>query len=240
MTTSAPDRERTQERTSVLSDVLSGAIAGDFSKQLGPAGALTQMVLGFVPVLGTLTALRDLLADLSTGDGLGVLLNLIALIPVLGGFAKTAEVLHHLRRLHASIQRRNGHNGSAPTRPAISELAGEPHTRRGANFYSLLSVLLGVAAPILSPALAFYGLTSLAPAQGWTDTTSRLAVLLVTVFTAPLLGIILGHLGSRRARRVHGAHSPRPMARIGLALGYIYLFGFAAALALVLMGTHIV
>lgn len=233
MTNSEPE----QQHVPVVVDVLSGAFAGDFSKQLGPAGALAQMVVGFVPVAGTLAALRDLLADLGSGDGLGVLLNLIAVIPIFGGFAKVAEVLHHLRRLHRTLQ---NHYGNGQTHPAIAELAGAPHERRGPAAFSVLSLLMGIIAPVLSPGLAIYGLMSFAPSIGWTASQQRLIVLLVTVFLAPVLGIVFGHLGSRRVRRRDGRHAPRPLARIGLALGYFYLFGFAAAVALVLTLTQFV
>ena len=227
MTTSAPDRERVP----VLQDILNGAFRGDFTKRLGPAGALTQMVVGFIPVAGTVAALRDLLADGAAGDGLGVLLNIVALFPIFGGFAKTAEVLHHLRRLHGSLQ---GYGNSRLTDHAVAELAAAPSGPRGPNAYSLLSLLMGVTAPLLSPGLAIYCLTSLAPTLGWTSAQQRLGLLLVAVFLAPVLGILLGHLASRRTRRLHGRHAPHPLARVGLALGYLYLIGFAAILALVL------
>jgi hypothetical protein len=227
MTTSAPDRERVP----VLQDMLNGIFRGDFAKRLGPAGALTQMVVGFVPVAGTVAALRDLLADWAAGDALGVLLNIVALFPIFGGFAKTAEVLHHLRRLHRSLQ---GHGTSGPTHSAMTELGAAPLGPRGPNAYSLLSLLMGVTAPLLSPGLAIYGLTSLAPRLGWTSSQQRLGLLIVSVFLAPVLGILFGHLASHRARRLHGRHAPHPLARVGLILGYLYLVGFAAILALVL------
>jgi hypothetical protein len=228
MTTSAPD----QERTSVVSDVFKGALLGDFSKRLGPAGALTQIVIGYLPVAGTITAARDLLADVAAGDGLGVFLNLIAMFPVLGGIAKTAEVLHHLRRLRRSLQ-------GLTTHPVVPDEEVAQQGGRGPNLYSLTSVLIGVLAPFLSAGLSIYGLVSLAPLLGWSTTDQRTAVLVVATLIPPVLGIIFGHVGSRRARRMHGSHSPRPMARIGLALGYIYLVAVAVAIALV-VSSHLI
>jgi hypothetical protein len=233
MTTSAPDREK----VSVVRDVLDGVIMGDFSKQLGPAGALAQMVLGFVPGVGTLAALRDLLADWAAGDALGVLLNFIALIPIFGGFAKTAEVLHHLRRLRHSL---HGYGASGATTLAVGGAGTVPEARHGPSIFALFSLLMGILAPIISSALAIYGMTSLAPNLGWTSTPERLAVMIVAVFLAPVLGIVTGHMASHRARRRYGRHARRPLARVGLALGYIYLVGFGAALALLLSLTHLV
>ena len=221
MTTSAPDRER----TSVIGDVVRGALLGDFAHSLGPAGAITQIVIGFLPVAGTLAAVRDLLADLAIGDALGMLLNLIAMFPVLGGIAKTAEVLHHLRRLQRSVR--------GFTTPA--SVLTEPDDQRGGrgpNFYSMISLFLGVTAPVLSAGLAIYGLVVLAPTLGWSSTLQRLILLVAAIFLAPVFGVIAGHFGSHRARRIHGRSAPRPVARIGLALGYIYLIVFAVALAL--------
>src|SRR5690348_10990607 len=56
-------------------DVWRGAVIGDFATEIGFFGALTQALLGFVPVIGTLCAVRDLIADMRMGDRLGMLLN---------------------------------------------------------------------------------------------------------------------------------------------------------------------
>ena len=40
-------------------DIARGAVLGDFAPVLGLAGAATQVVLGYLPVVGTLGALRD-------------------------------------------------------------------------------------------------------------------------------------------------------------------------------------
>lgn len=219
-----------RQHVSVLADVVNGALRGDFARQLGPAGVITQMVLGFVPVAGTLAAVRDLFASWRAGDMLGVLLNAMAVFPIFGGFAKTAEVLHHLRRLHASL------HTYSPGEPAhaAAQLAAPAPTGRGPNPYSLLSLLFGVVAPLLSPALAIGGLTWLAPQLGWTSHEQRLGIVIAGVLLPPVLGILTGHLATGRAKRLHGKHAPRTLARIGLALGYLYLIAFALVLALVL------
>lgn len=86
-------------RSSIVQDIVRGAFLGDYAPELGLPGALTQVVLSFVPVVGTLCALRDARADQVRRDRPGVILNLLATFPLLGGVAKTAEVLRHAQRL---------------------------------------------------------------------------------------------------------------------------------------------
>jgi hypothetical protein len=88
-------------------DLFRGAVLGDFDRRLGPAGATAQSVVGFIPVVGTLAALRDLLACIGQRDPLGIFLNLLAIFPVFGGLAKTADALHALHRYQRASQRRN-------------------------------------------------------------------------------------------------------------------------------------
>jgi hypothetical protein len=82
-----------------LADVARGALQGDFAPELGLPGAATQVALTFVPVVGTLCGLRDAAADKRRGDLTGVALNLISILPVVGGVAKAAELGRHARRL---------------------------------------------------------------------------------------------------------------------------------------------
>lgn len=86
-------------RPSILGDVVRGAFLGDYAPELGLPGTVTQVALSFVPVVGTLCALRDARADQARSDRPGVILNLLATFPLLGGVAKTAEVLRHAQRL---------------------------------------------------------------------------------------------------------------------------------------------
>ncbi len=78
-------------------DILNGAFRGDYAPRLGTAGYLTQGLLGFVPIIGSCCAFRDLLANLDKGDRMGIALNGFSLLPVLGGFPKTAHVLRSLK-----------------------------------------------------------------------------------------------------------------------------------------------
>jgi len=88
-----------ERRSSIGRDIIRGAFLGDYAPSLGLPGALTQVALSFVPVVGTLCALRDAQADRVRRDRPGVVLNLLAALPVFGGVAKTAEVLRHAQRL---------------------------------------------------------------------------------------------------------------------------------------------
>ena len=55
--------------------------------------------LTFVPVVGTLCGLRDAAADQRRGDYPGVALNLLSIVPVVGGMAKALELARHAQRL---------------------------------------------------------------------------------------------------------------------------------------------
>lgn len=78
---------------SFLGDIVAGALFGDFARDLRVPGAVTQIVLGFLPLIGTMCAVRDLIADLRRHDRTGAFLNALALAPIIGGFSKTLEVV---------------------------------------------------------------------------------------------------------------------------------------------------
>lgn len=87
----------------VVADVWRGAVLGDFAPRLGLAGAVTQAALGYIPLVGEVCAVRDGIADWRQRDRLGVVLNVLALVPVFGGFAKTVDVLHSTHRIGRAI-----------------------------------------------------------------------------------------------------------------------------------------
>ena len=95
-----------QPARSMMLDLYRGAVWGDFDQDLGVAGAAAQSTIGFIPVAGTLAALRDLFACIGQRDPLGIVLNLLAIFPVLGGFAKVADAVHTLHRYHRAAKRR--------------------------------------------------------------------------------------------------------------------------------------
>jgi hypothetical protein len=80
-------------------DIFRGALLGDFALDLGLAGAITQVALAYTPVVGDICAIRDMVGDFYHRDRLGFLLSAIALIPVLGGIAKTVDVIHNTHRV---------------------------------------------------------------------------------------------------------------------------------------------
>jgi hypothetical protein len=92
-------------------DVYNGAVLGDFAREKRLGGALTQIIFGFTPGVGTICAARDCIADLRYRDALGFILNLLALIPVFGGVSKTLDVIlglwhaHHVLRARGKQQR---------------------------------------------------------------------------------------------------------------------------------------
>lgn len=77
-------------------DILKGMLIGDYADNLGTAGYMTQGILGFIPIVGTCCAVRDLLANVGKGDRGGVILNAIAILPILGGISKLARALRSM------------------------------------------------------------------------------------------------------------------------------------------------
>jgi hypothetical protein len=67
-------------------DIVRGAALGAFARDRGQLGAITLALLGFVPVMGRLGVLRDIVANWRSREGIGVLLNVLAVFPVLGGW----------------------------------------------------------------------------------------------------------------------------------------------------------
>jgi hypothetical protein len=120
-TMSAPDdativrspATRPPRRRSFVGDVSAGLLLGDFARDLGLPGAVTQVAISFVPLIGSMCAVRDLTADLRHHDGLGAFLNVLALTPIFGGFSKTFEVMrstahvgHAVHSAHRQAERR--------------------------------------------------------------------------------------------------------------------------------------
>jgi hypothetical protein len=83
----------------IMEDMFLGAIYGDFAPEMGGAGRLTQIILGFTPFFGTICAIRDFFANVRQHDTVGAILNAVAAIPVFGGFVKVAKVLRAWRML---------------------------------------------------------------------------------------------------------------------------------------------
>lgn len=99
---------------SVLRDVYLGVVLGDFAQEIGGAGRLAQVILGFVPVIGSVGALRDAVADWQQRDMVGVVLNILATIPAVGGVAKIAAVARATRRMARALRAARALNAQTP------------------------------------------------------------------------------------------------------------------------------
>src|SRR5215510_10409343 len=66
-----------QERIRLFPDIIKGAFLGDYANRLGIAGAITQAILFYIPVVGTLCAMRDYFASRRRRDNLSAFLNLL-------------------------------------------------------------------------------------------------------------------------------------------------------------------
>jgi hypothetical protein len=221
-------------RYRLLPDLYRGAVLGDFAPELGLAGILTQLVLAFVPLIGTVCAVRDFVADRGHGDGLGALLNLLAIIPVLGGFPKTAVVMKDVKVFAKGV--RAIHHGAE--RAHTSDEAGEAGAGRPpANPAAVVSFVIGLFAPFLVPALGL-GAAWLAETRLGLGLQSQVVALLGASLLVPLVAVATGHTGLRRGRRAHGYGGGRALAIVGLSLGYIYLVGFLALVAILTLVFH--
>ncbi len=124
-------------RIRFLPDVWNGAVLGDFAPRLGVAGAVTQAAISYIPVVGSVCAVRDVFGSHGRRDYLGLFLNLLAIIPILGGFPKTAEVIHTL-----AVVRRGWRAVHAPGAP-------QGKLPRIPNPLAVVSLLLAIATPVL-------------------------------------------------------------------------------------------
>ncbi len=99
-----------RRRIPFFADMYNGAVFGDWSDELGFVGLTTQAVFSFIPIVGTICAWRDFRACRRKHDRLGMLLNGLAMIPLLGVFPKTAEVLRAAADMgNAAIYAKNMH-----------------------------------------------------------------------------------------------------------------------------------
>jgi len=133
-----------RRRVSFWRDVYHGAVLGDFAREKRLGGALTQVVLSFTPGVGTICAGRDCIADLRYRDGLGFFLNLLALVPVLGGVSKTLHVIIGLWHARHVLRSRKRHQPQPQYLPAYAvpsqpqrQLASQPSLSPSARAQSL-------------------------------------------------------------------------------------------------------
>lgn len=210
---------------SLLRDIADGAVLGDAAPRLHLAGALTQIILGYMPVIGTLCALRDFVVSRRNGHTIGAFLNLLSLLPIFGGVPKTMAVISNLimagkngKELLDSLQ------DDAVAVPAATTAAAAVPRRKSTNFPAIASLLLVLLIPL--PVLIALDRVPSPPGV--------IAVFVVGLL-ASLVAVVAGHLGMRHATRVSGPRHGGCATAVGLTLGYLYFILFAAASGLTLL-----
>jgi len=119
----------------LLPDLFRGIFRGAYAiDNLHLPGMLAWIVMGFVPGLGTILAVRDGLYCLEVKDGGGLLLNLFGLLPFMKGFSNIMDVafVHRVHRMtHATHQvlhvARHGRMLHAGSQGATTALTGGAH-----------------------------------------------------------------------------------------------------------------
>lgn len=228
----APDAPPPIPHHPFLPDVANGIFLGDYAKTLGPAGAVTQVVVSFIPGVGTIASLRDLTADLRKPEPLGIILNTLSVVPVLGGFTKTAEVMSKVTFAGESFVCAHGIREQAAFRDGL------PH-KMPKNRVARTSVMAAFFAPLVAVALAVLAVVP------WGHPILPL-VALWGAFALPLIAIIAGHWGAHRARRLKRI-TPELMiepgiitARTGSALGWLGVFLLLLVTPAVAIAAHFI
>jgi hypothetical protein len=247
-------------------DLWRGAIDGAYAiDDLHAPGAFVWILLGFVPGVGTLAALRDGYYSLEVREWGAFLLNLLGLIPFVKGFANiaqlaslhrlshTAHVTHQvarvarhqraLRRASRSMQRSaavatgSAHAGGAVVL-AMSHESGPRH-----NGWAWPAALLALVTFALSPMIVV-GSLLLAGGQSLL-TVSAPPPIVVAAAVTPVVWCVFVLLLAAQARRVARHMRGRPFARPGvsstafwLGLGALVLTGFATGMALLVTFTR--
>jgi hypothetical protein len=134
-----PGSASSRPRYYPLRDMWLGAVYGArVVDGLGPLGIFAWILTGFVPVLGTLVALRDAQYAWKVRDGWSLLFNLLGLLPFVKGFASVA-ILARVKRYHhvlhsahqvahaAQVMRRGRALGAVGNRTARNAVTGAAH-----------------------------------------------------------------------------------------------------------------
>lgn len=198
--------EQSAPVTSFVFDIFRGAVLGDWDHTLHVPGAVTQAIMGFIPVVGDICAVRDGIHDLVHRDALGVTLNVLALVPVFGGIPKTIEVIRSTRHIHHAYLRSH----PKPPQP--------PKPSRAGIFSSWVTFLFGFASFVagLSAALMTYGYI-----PGW-PSGAAMPVWLFGALPLSLLSLLFSLRG--RLARDH-----RGLVTFGVMFALVALAGIAYA-----------
>lgn len=208
-----------EPRYSLLRDVFDGAVLGDAAPRLHLAGALTQILLGYMPVIGTLCAVRDFVVSHRRGHTVAAALNLLSVLPIFGGVPKTMAVITNL-----IVAGKNGEELLQSLQHDSMAAPAATAERQGFNLPAIVSLLLVLLIPLA--ALLALDLVSTPPGSIVTFAAGLLA---------SLVAVVAGHLGMRHAIRVAGPRHGGCATAFGMTLGYLYLILFAVAIGLALL-----
>jgi hypothetical protein len=106
---------RPHHRSPWWQDALKGAFLGDFARDLGFFGVTMQIILSFTPAVADICAARDIVAAWRHKNRVDLLLNILVMIPVVGGIAKVIEVWRHTRRIGRAL--RDMRSPAPPSQP---------------------------------------------------------------------------------------------------------------------------
>lgn len=81
-----------------ISDAIRQAFLGDFSDETNLLGIAGQVVVGEIPIIGTIADVRDLVASIKAGDSEGVIASTIGFLPLCGGLKYSDEVYDVVKR----------------------------------------------------------------------------------------------------------------------------------------------
>jgi len=239
--------------------VAHGAYAID---DLHAPGLLVWILMGFVPGVGTLAALRDGYYSLEVREWGALLLNLLGLIPFIKGFANiahlaslhrlrhTAHVTHHVAHV-ARHQRalQAARRGSRSMQRSATVATGSAHAGGAVvlvmnhdsgprqNAWAWPAALLALITFALAPMILAFALL-LVGGQSLLAVSAPLP-LVVAVAATPMVWCVFVLLVALRARRIARRLRGRPFARPGvsssafwLGLCALVLTAFAAGVAL--------
>ncbi len=209
----------------VVPDIARAIFLGDFSEHLGPAGGVTQIVISFIPGIGTVASLRDFIADCGKPEPLGIVLNGFGMLPILGGFSKTAEVMNRVQMVNESFVVVHG----VRQRDAFGDENAPQRIPK--NRIARWSVAAAIFAPLVAVILAVVQVGFHFP-----------LAMLWYAFALPVLAIVFGHWGKAHAKHLKKTTPGLQIepghltAGTGAALGWIgvILLGLLAVVIILL------
>lgn len=244
-------------------DLYRGVVRGAYAlDDLHTPGALAWILMGFVPGVGTLAALRDGYYSLEVREWGAFLLNLLGLIPFIKGFANIADLamLHRLRHTahvthhvaHVARHQRAlqvARRGSRTMQRSAAAATGSAHAGGAVvlvmnhessprqNAWAWPAALLALITFAVAPIFVIFALLVVG-GQRLLAVSAPLPVV-VAAAVAPIVWCLFVLLLAVRARRIARRMRGRPFARPGmssiafwLGLCALVLMALAAGIAL--------